>query len=358
MKTILLNPGPVTLSNRVRNALLKPDLCHRESEFSDLQQGIRDKLLQVYKSKRNTWVPVLLTGSGTAGVEAMISSCVSEGDQLLVIENGAYGERISSIAQSYNLRFDRLSFDWGGQVDIETLRNVLAKGIHQKIAVVHHETTTGRLNDLEAIANVCLEMGTGMLIDAVSSFGAENMNFDDWPIIACSASANKCLHGVPGAAFVIIDRKSLPVLNRPRSLYLNLASYLTSQEQGGTPFTQSIQTFYALDEALSEFLEQGGQKARKELFETRLARIRLSLSELGIQPFLTGPEKSCVLEAFELPDSPSYVVMHDFLKEQGFIIYAGQGRLSEKIFRLSAMGDIEADDLERLCKSFRMLFQQ
>ena len=152
MRTILLNPGPVTLSAGVRKALLQPDLCHRESEFSDLQQGIRDKLLKVYESNPRIWASILLTGSGTAGVEAMISSCVSEKERLLVIENGVYGERISAIAQSYNLQFDRLSFGWETRIDIETLRNVLAKGLHQKVAVVQHETTTGRLNDLDSIA--------------------------------------------------------------------------------------------------------------------------------------------------------------------------------------------------------------
>ena len=200
-------------------------------------------------------------------------------------------------------------------------------------------------------------MGVSMLIDAVSSFGAENINFDDWPIIGCAASANKCLHGVPGVAFVIVNSRALPTLTRPRSVYLNLASYLESQERGDTPFTQSVQSFYALDEALDEFFEQGGQKNRKQLFQERLEKIRMSLSRLGIQSFLTEREKSCVLEAFELPSNPSYTVIHDFLKERGFIIYSGQGRLSGKIFRLSAMGDIQTDDLERLCASFKELFQ-
>ncbi|MGE0484791.1 MAG: 2-aminoethylphosphonate aminotransferase [Gammaproteobacteria bacterium] len=348
MRTILLNPGPVTLSARVRAALTGPDLCHREVEFLDLQDRLRHKLGAVYGLDDATWGTVLLTGSGTAAVEAMVASCVPRDGRLLVVENGVYGERMRRIAAAYGIDCDSLHAAWGESIDLAALRAMLAGQRYSHVAVVHHETTTGRLNDLAAVAAACVEHGAKLLLDAVSSFGAEAIDFATWPIDGCAATANKCLHGVPGTAFVIARRAALAALTQPRTVYLDLAEYLARQDGRGTPFTQSVQTFYALDAALDEFFEAGGWHARQALFRQRMAAIRARLESLGVRPLLPAGESSCVLEAYELPEGRTYAELHAALKERGFIIYAGQGALSARVFRVSAMGDIGADDLERL----------
>ncbi len=354
MKQILLNPGPVTLSARVRNALLKPDLCHREPEFSALQRSIRERLLAVYGLDGNDWASILMTGSGTAAVEAMISSLVPRDGTLLVAENGVYGERIRTMATRHGIDVIATVSDWQGAIDVAGVKNALqANPRITHVAAVHHETTTGRLNDLAPLAAVCRERGVQLLLDTVSSFGAEAIDFAQWPIAACAATANKCLHGVPGTSFVVARRAALAAASPQRSLYLDLEAYLANQDGGGTPFTQSVQTFYALDEALAEFFDEGGWTARRACYRARQTAIRDTLLALGVEPLLEPAVSSCVLQAFKLPTDLGYQALHDGLKARGFVIYAGQGKLAAGIFRISAMGDIDDADLARLQEALR-----
>ncbi|MBI4696299.1 MAG: 2-aminoethylphosphonate aminotransferase [Gammaproteobacteria bacterium] len=356
MKAILLNPGPVTLSDGVRAALQRPDLCHREPEFATLQQGLRDKLLAVYGLAGDTWAATLLTGSGTAAVEAMLISMMPAEGAMLVIENGVYGERMLAIAHAYGIPALGLSHAWAEKIDMERVHAALDENPRiAHVAVVHHETTSGRLNDLHELAATCRERGLWLLLDAVSSFGAEALDFAEWPIAACAATANKCLHGVPGTSFVIARRERL-ARGAKRGMYLDLSRYLAQQDAGGTPFTQSVQTFYALDAALGEFFAAGGVAARHALYAGRLGRVRGTLRRLGVAPLLPDGDCSCVLHAFELPSGTDYAALHDALKARGFVIYAGQGRLASRIFRISTMGEIGEDDLARLCAALEAFF--
>lgn len=346
---ILLNPGPVNLSARVRQALLRPDLCHREAEFSQLQNRIRDQLLSVYGLDRDRWAAVLLTGSGTAAVEAMVATLIPQNGTLLVIENGVYGERLSKIALIHGIDTIILRNDWGKQIDIQQLETLLDK--HPDIThlgVVHHETTTGLLNPLAQLASIAQARYLHLLVDGVSSFGAEEIDFEDWGIAACAATANKCLHGVPGVSFTILRRDVLPPEEiLPRTLYLDLATYCRQQDQGGTPFTQSVQVFYALNEALQELEDRGGWRARQDSYQQLMNFARDGLSALGILPLLPSENSSVVLNAFHLPKGISYETLHNQLKEKGFIIYSGQGKLTQSIFRISTMGAITFEDIER-----------
>lgn len=353
MKTILLNPGPVTLSDGVRSALLGPDLCHREIEFADLQDGLRRKLLAVYGLDPAAWAAVLLTGSGTAAVEAMLTSLVPQGGRILIAENGVYGERMSRMAETYGMDCTRITGRWDSAIDLEAIAAALACEKYSHVAVVHHETTTGRLNDLAPLAALCRRHEARLLVDGVSSFGAEDLDFGALGLDACAATANKCLHGVPGTAFVVVRRGALTATACARSVYLDLREYLQRQDAHGTPFTQSVQAFYALDAALDEFFAAGGRVARQRLFRARMGAVRNVLQDLGVTPLLPTADCSCVLHAFELPAELSYAELHDRLKAGGFIIYAGQGALSERVFRISAMGAISNDDLARLCATLR-----
>jgi len=345
---ILLNPGPVNLSQRVRNALLKPDLCHREPEFSKLQQSIRDKLLDVYDLPAEDWAAILLTGSGTSAMEAMMISMVPAHGKVLIIENGVYGERLSRIADLYHIANETLHYEWGEEIRINELEQSLHQGISH-VAVVHHETTSGRLNELAAIAEVCASGNITLLVDAVSSFGAEELDFLNWNPGACAATANKCLHSIPGTSFVIVKRSALEQTGTmQRSLYLDLNTYLSTQDSGGTPFTQSVQSFYALDEALDEHRDEGGWQRRQGQYWQKMDQIRDGLLELGILPLLKREDCSCVLNSFHLPGGLDYQTLHDGLKDKGFIIYAGQGEFAKSIFRLSVMGITTEDDIRRL----------
>jgi 2-aminoethylphosphonate-pyruvate transaminase len=345
-RPLLLNPGPVTLSARVRESLLLPDLCHREPEFFDLQDEIRERLLSVYDLDPEVWAAVLLTGSGTAAVEAMISSLVPDTGRLLVIENGVYGERITRIAQIHRIAVETLAHDWLDEIDLQRLQQRLQQQpAITHVAAVHHETTTGRLNNLAAVAELCAQYDVSLLADTVSSFGAEYIDFAP-AIGAVAATANKCLHGVPGAAFVIV-RRALLNHAASRTLYLDLAGWCREQDKRSTPFTPSVQACFGLREALREFADEGGLQQRHQHYSSLAAQLAEGLAALGIEPLIASAQSSVVLRAYHLPGI-GYDRLHDGLKSQGFIIYAGQGALSRQLFRVSTMGAVQAQDITRL----------
>ena len=351
---LLLNPGPVTLSERVRRSLLQPDLCHRESEFFDLQDEARARLVAAYELDPAEWAAVLMTGSGTAAVESMIAALVPQDGKLLVIENGVYGERITQIATQYGIAHDVLKHEWMQAPDLAQIAAKLDAGGYSHVAVIHHETTTGRLNDLGAIAEVCRARGVKMLVDGVSSFGAEAIDFAGGDIDAVAATANKCLHGVPGAAFVIVRRSAL-VKAASRTYYLDLGRLAKLQDQRNTPFTPSVHAYYALVEALREFDEAGGWRARHAHYKALADQAQAGLAARGMPLVLPEGASSVVLRAYRLPQGVTYEALHDGLKARGFVIYAGQGGLSKELFRISTMGAIQAADVDRLLDGFTAL---
>ncbi|AIO74067.1 2-aminoethylphosphonate aminotransferase [Burkholderia multivorans] len=351
---LLLNPGPVTLTERVRRSLLQPDLCHRESEFFDLQDEARARLVAAYELDPAEWTAVLMTGSGTAAVESMIAALVPKDGKLLVIENGVYGERITQIATQYAIAHDVLKHEWMQAPDLAQIAARLDAGGYSHVAVIHHETTTGRLNDLGAIAEVCRARGVKLLVDGVSSFGAEAIDFAGGDIDAVAATANKCLHGVPGAAFVIVRRNALANA-ASRTYYLDLGRLAKLQDQRNTPFTPSVHAYYALVEALREFDEAGGWRARHARYKALADQAQAGLAARGMPLVLPEGASSVVLRAYRLPQGVTYETLHDGLKARGFVIYAGQGGLSKELFRISTMGAIEAADVERLLDGFSEL---
>ncbi|NLA17390.1 2-aminoethylphosphonate aminotransferase [Burkholderia cepacia] len=351
---LLLNPGPVTLTERVRRSLLQPDLCHRESEFFDLQDEARARLVAAYELDPAEWTAALMTGSGTAAVESMIAALVPQDGKLLVIENGVYGERITQIAAQYGIAHDVLKHEWMQAPDLAQIAARLDAGGYSHVAVIHHETTTGRLNDLGAIAGVCRARGVKMLVDGVSSFGAEAIDFAGGDIDAVAATANKCLHGVPGAAFVIVRRSALAKA-ASRTYYLDLGRLAKLQDQRNTPFTPSVHAYYALVEALREFDEAGGWRARHAHYKALADQAQAGLAARGMPLVLPEGESSVVLRAYRLPQGVTYETLHDGLKARGFVIYAGQGGLSKELFRISTMGAIQAADVDRLLEGFTAL---
>lgn len=356
---LLLNPGPVTLTDRVRRSLLQPDLCHRESEFFDLQDELRSRLLGVYSLDPAHWTTVLMTGSGTAAVEGMLASIVPAEGRLLIIENGVYGERMTQICAQYRIPHERVIGSWMEAPDLRAIaaRVELASssGVpFTHLAVVHHETTTGRLNDLKALSELCRTWDLRLLVDGVSSFGAEEIDFSARCLSAVAATANKCLHGAPGASFVIAEREALAKA-ASRAYYLDLGRLERLQEQRNTPFTPGVHAYYALVEALREFEEQGGRRARYCHYAALAEQVRSGLAAIGIEMVLSLAESSVVLRAYRLPMGLTYARLHDGLKAGGFVIYAGQGDLARTLFRISTMGHLSGTDIDRLLTCFAKL---
>jgi 2-aminoethylphosphonate-pyruvate transaminase len=355
----LLNPGPVSLTPRVRGALSEVDLCHREPEFAEIARDVMTRLTGVYPEASPSFVPVLLTGSGTAAVEAMVGSLVERSSTSLVLANGVYGERIAAMLARQSKPSEFVRSPWEQGIDLDKAAAVLKTGRIGAVLAVHHETTTGRLNAVAELGALCRAAGVPLYLDAVSSFGGESIRFDDWNLEACAATANKCLHGAPGVSFVLARRSVFET--RPSaatSVYLDLHRYEREQRAGYSPFTQAVHVLRALREALAELDETGGWETRHARYRAFSDRIRAGLADLGVVPLLSSG-RSAVLTAYRMPvpETPGYQELHDRLKADGFVVYGGQGHLASTIFRVAVMGDLTRADIERFVRALGRSFR-
>lgn len=357
---ILLNPGPVSLTPRVRQALAGDDLCHREPECAEMLQQIRQKLDHVYPDTSSNHESILLTGSGTAAVEAMLASLAPRDSGTLVLCNGVYGERMADMLARQSKPHERLQHSWESAWDMASIERLLEK--HPSIthvAAVHHETTTGRLNNLPALAELAERRGIKILLDAVSSFAGEPIDWAAWSLEAVAATANKCVHGAPGVSFVFVEKSRLSAAeSQSPSLYLDLFTYHTAQAKGDTPFTPSVPTCRALLTALHELEETDGWRSRHERYQQLSRSLRDHLATLGVSALIPSTAAAATLTAFPLPDHIDHQEWHDYLKANGFIIYGGQGKYAENIFRIANMGAISDADWKRLFEIITDYFQR
>ncbi|MEU2059719.1 aminotransferase class V-fold PLP-dependent enzyme [Streptomyces sp. NPDC013455] len=345
---VLMNPGPVVLDDRVRAALAGPDLCHREPEFSDLLTRIRHKTTLV-AGGGPAHTSVLLTGSGTSAVEAAIASAVPADGGLLVLDNGHYGERFAHIAAAHGIRAHRLELGWGTPLDTDLIERALAAdpGLTH-VGVVHHETSTGMLNDVAAVARIAHAHGREVIVDAVSSVGAERIAPAEDGVDWLAGSANKCLEGAPGLAFVTATRAAFEALaGRPRrTYYLDLHRHYTAQEKGLPAFTPGIPACYAFEAALDLALAEG-REARHARYAALAGQLRAGLEALGLELLLPPAQRAVGLTALRLPASAGYEELHRRLRAAGFVIYRAQERLAADHWRLSTMGRMTSADIDR-----------
>lgn len=355
----LLNPGPVTLTERVRGALGRPDLCHREPEFYALAMEVRGRIERIYEGCEGRYVAVLLTGSGTAAVEAMVGSMVPRDGHALVVANGVYGDRMAAMLTAQGKRFTLVAAEWVAPMDLAGVERALAGDPSvTHVLAVQHETTTGRDNDVAALGALCRRYERPMLLDGVSSFAGGPIDFERWNLEAVAATANKCVHGVPGVSFVLAREGVFGQrASGATSVYLDLWRHWREQRTGASPFTQSVHCMYALEEALKELEDEGGWRARHATYARRASAVREALLELGVGYFLDdgATASSPILTAFTVPAWTTYDRLHDGLKERGFVIYAGQGPYAGKMFRVAVMGALGERDIAELIDGLRAL---
>jgi 2-aminoethylphosphonate-pyruvate transaminase len=344
---ILLNPGPVNVSPRVTAALGRGDLCHREAECGALLGRIRGRLAEAF-APAGGFTAVLLTGSGTAALEMAVTSVLSDRGRLVVVANGVYGERIAAMATAARLPHTVIDGPWTAPPDLARVEEALTAPDVEAVAVVHHETTTGLRNPIAEVGVLARRYGKLLLIDSISGLAGDALDPDGVRADMIVGTANKCIQGLPGIAFVLVrDDTMVRLRAHPRrSVYLALAAHHEAQLRGQTPFTPAVQVAYALDEALAELLEEGvaGRIAR---YGAAAALLRAGFERLGLEFVLPPPLRSNSITALWLPEGRTYAQLHDGLKAQGFVIYEGQGRLQRGIFRVANMGHLRSEDFVR-----------
>jgi 2-aminoethylphosphonate-pyruvate transaminase len=355
----LLNPGPANTTASVKQALVMDDLCHREPECFEMVRRCRERVVTLAGAGPD-FTAVLFAGSGTAAVEAAVASAIPPGKALLVVDNGVYGDRMARIARAHGIPSHRVTSDIFTPVDPAAVEQALRDHADVSyVAVVHHETTTGLLNPVADVARVAHRLGRRVIVDAMSSLFGERLDVTQDGIDFVTASANKCLQGIPGVSFVVARRAAVEALAgaTPRSVYLDVHSHYASQEQDNTPFTPAVQVLHAMEQALVE-LDAEGVKRRIERYAESARTLRDGMTRLGLEILVAEPARSNTLTTFRLPAGIGYDALHDAMKRRGYIIYAGQGALKSYAFRVANMGTLTPTDMEKVVAAFDASFKE
>jgi 2-aminoethylphosphonate-pyruvate transaminase len=357
---LLLTPGPLTTDIRVRKAMMR-DWGSRDDAFIALTADLRSRLVALANGTASH-VAVPIQGSGTFVVEAAIATLVRKTDKLLVLVNGAYGHRIAEIAR----RLDRpaVVLEWaeGEPVDAEAVAAALAEDPSiTHVALVHCETTSGLLNPLQPIAAVVARAGRLFLVDAMSSFGALPIDLVTTKITAVLASSNKCLEGVPGVAFALVERRVLvDAEGVSPSLSLDLHDQWRGFEATGQwRFTPPVQVVAALVEALDLLDAEGGPPARLARYRANLDCVTAGFERLGFPLFLGRAHQSPIIATFTPPAHRPFDFkrFHAALAGEGFIIYPGKLTRAQS-FRIGCIGCVDSADMDRLVSAASRVLSQ
>jgi 2-aminoethylphosphonate-pyruvate transaminase len=351
---VLLNPGPANTTPSVRQALVMPDLCHREPEFFTLMRSCRERLVRLAGGGED-WTAVLFAGSGTAAVEAAVCSALPTGRGLLVVDNGVYGDRLLRIARAHGIPAEAVSCDVSTPVSPASVDGrLVAHPEISHVALVHHETTTGLLNPVAEVARVAARHGRRVIVDAMSSLFGEPFDLEAGGAIDfVTASANKCLQGVPGVSFVLARRRAVEALaGQPvRSVYLDLHAHHAAQERDNTPFTPAVQVLHAMEQALTE-LEAETVAGRIARYAENARVLRDGMARLGFSILVPEGARSSILTTFRLLPGLAYEDLHDAMKRRGYVIYAGQGDIRKYAFRVANMGTLTPADMTGVVGAF------
>jgi 2-aminoethylphosphonate-pyruvate transaminase len=359
---LLFTPGPLTTSRTVKEAMLH-DAGSWHGEFNAKVHGIREQLLAVAGVTRaKGWETVLLQGSGTFGVESVFASCVPPDGKVCLLANGAYGERIAAMLSHLRIEHTVLRSPEHQPHAPEILESALIgdRGFTH-LAMVHCETTTGILNPVEPIGRVARRHGLQLVVDAMSSFGAVELDLEAAGVDFLISSPNKCLEGVPGFCFVIGRRAALLANeSRERSLSLSLAGQLRGFEKNGQfRYTPPTHTLLAFEQALKEHAAEGGVPARGARYRRNHALLLEGMQRLGFKPYLPAAVQSYIITAFHYPADPHFQ-FHEFyrrLSDKGFLIYPGK-LSSADTFRIGNIGHLFELDIRSLLTGIEQVLEE
>ncbi|WP_367565356.1 2-aminoethylphosphonate--pyruvate transaminase [Lacrimispora sp.] len=348
----LLTPGPLTTTETVKKEMMT-DHCTWDDDYKQITQWIRKKLLDLAGVDEKEYTAVLMQGSGTFGVESVITSVIGPEDYLLVAANGSYGLRISEIAGHAGIAHTVYETNFNQIPDADAIALMLEENPRiTHVAMVHCETTSGILNDIEAVSKAVKTADRTMIVDAMSSFGGMEIPVAEWGIDFIISSANKCIHGVPGFSFIICRRDALEACKgRARSLSLDLYDQWKYMDADGKwRYTSPTHVVLAFAKALRELEEEGGIKARHSRYSENNRLLIRGFKNLGFKPYVGSEHQSPIITTFFYPEPKDYDFqeMYRYIKERGYAIYPGKVTDAET-FRVGNIGEIYPEDMENLC---------
>ena len=354
-RNVLLNPGPATTTDSVKMAQVQADICPRESEFGDVMRWISEELSSMVGSSERVET-VLFAGSGTAGDEIMISSCIPDDGKLLILSNGAYGSRLAKMAEIYRIPYKEMESIGTESPDSKAVMKELISGSYTHFAIVYHETTTGLLNPVPELCRFCHEHGITTIVDAVSAFAAIPIDMDRDCIDFMASTSNKNIQGMAGVTFVFCRKKALEKTSgyRMRNYYLNLwDQYSYFKKTGQMRFTPPVQILYALRQAIIETKIETIE-GRYERYSSCWKILMKAVREMGLKSIVPDKDQSKLITAIEEPNVPKYDFedLHGIAMQNSFTIYPGK-LTNAKTFRIANIGDIRPEEMEKFVKVLR-----
>lgn len=352
----LLTPGPLSTSEGVRRAMLK-DWCTWDEDYLSLVQDVRKRLSALACADPEAYTAVLLQGSGSYGIESVLGTVIPPSGKLLVLANGAYGQRIGKIAKILGIRHTLLEFPETSPIDLVAAEEALSAdpGLTH-VAAVHVETTTGLLNPVSELGRIVRESGRRFILDAMSSFGGIPMDLRELGVDFAVTSANKCLQGTPGFCIVLARPEALDgCTGYARSLCLDLCDQWRTMEtqDGKWRFTSPTHALNAFHKALLELEEEGGIPARHRRFCENQALVAEGMTALGFRLLVSPQWQSPVITTFLYPDDLpgfDFPTFYRWMKQYGFLIYPGKLTQAET-FRIGNIGQVDAVKLGRFLEA-------
>ncbi|MAH84168.1 MAG: 2-aminoethylphosphonate--pyruvate transaminase [Rhodospirillaceae bacterium TMED8] len=337
---LLFTPGPLTTSYETKTAMLH-DWGSRDTTFLKMDGRVREQLLRIVNAV-DSHVCIPLQGSGTFAVEAAIGTLLPRNGKALILINGAYGHRIAKIISYIERSYTIIETPENECVSMQELEATLIKDPNiTHVVAVHCETTSGILNPIEAIAETTAQHNRKLIIDAMSAFGAISLDAKSVTFEALIASSNKCLEGVPGMAFAIIQREAIKAAaNNAHSLSLDLHDQWKALEASNQwRFTPPTHVIVALHTAINEFESEGGVKGRGSRYRTNATTLVTGMRKLGFETLLPDNLQAPIIVTFYMPADPNFEFsrFYDMLKNRGFVIYPGKLTKSPS-FRIGCIG--------------------
>lgn len=347
----LLTPGPLTTTSSVKEAMLV-DHCTWDEDYKVITTEIRRALLAIAQATPQDYTAVLMQGSGTFGVESVLTSAIGKEEKVLLLANGVYGQRMIEIAEQAGIAYACVLQPDDRPISAEVVeQNLIIDPDITHVAMVHCETTSGVLNEVAPIAALAKTYGKRFILDAMSSFGGVELPVADLEIDFLISSANKCIQGVPGFSFVIAKTESLEEC-RGKSPSLSLDLYdqwQTMKKDGKWRFTSPTHVVLAFAQALRELEQEGGVGARAARYRKNQSLLVTELAALGIRAYVPQQYQSPIITSFVYPQAKhfSFSEMYEFIKERGYAIYPGKVTAADT-FRIGNIGEIYEEDIRAL----------
>ncbi len=335
----LLIPGPVELSPDVLQAMARPPMGHRTSDFEEILEDCWRNLKNIFQTKNDV---LIITGSGTSAMDAAISSTMNEGEEIVCIGGGKFGERFIEIANAYGLKPGEVEVEWGDAVALEEVEGVIAESSAKAITLTHNETSTGVVHNAKAVGKIAREYGLLYIMDGITSVGGDEVKADAWGVDICITGSQKCLAAPPGLAMMSVSDKAWGVIDEKgrSNYYLDMAAYRRALRKRTTPYTPSVSLIYGLRVALRKVVEEG-LEARVKRHRALAKATREAFKAMNIELFPREAIASNTVTALKIPEGLTDDDIRGRMKrEHGILIAGGQAQLKGKIFRIGHMGNV------------------